>query len=359
MPNASTAAFRANNPNGPTRRNGSRLAPAMPRGDAHPLTSSFNPADEARGEELRFGPFRVFAYQRLLLDGDTPVRLGSRAFDILIALLRRPGALLSKDELIAQVWPDTTVEEANLRFHMTALRKALRDHDKNNALICNVPGRGYRFAAPVLRSEVPPAAVPHADAAPAASGLPTSHTRMFGRSDLIGKLTAQLPGHRFITLVGPGGIGKTRVAVATAEALDGSYAHGVRFVDLASVVEPSKVAHALAMALGIEARCEDPTPDLISCLGEKQMLIVFDNCEHVVDATACLIEKLCTAASAVHIGDQPRAAARHRRAGAAPSAAALPAGIRVAHGGASLDLSGRPALCRSDFSDRRRIRAQR
>jgi len=97
-----------------------------------------------------FGPFRLLPTQRLLLEGDRPIRLGSRALDILSALVERPGELVSKRELIERVWPDLVVVEANLTVHVAALRRALRDGRTGNRYVINIPGQGYCFVAPVI-----------------------------------------------------------------------------------------------------------------------------------------------------------------------------------------------------------------
>jgi DNA-binding winged helix-turn-helix (wHTH) protein len=98
---------------------------------------------------ISFGLFRVLPAQRLLLQGDKAVPLGSRALDILIALVERPGELLGKGELMTRVWPDTFVEPANLTVHVAALRRALGDGHDGNRFIVNIPGRGYQFVAAV------------------------------------------------------------------------------------------------------------------------------------------------------------------------------------------------------------------
>ena len=99
--------------------------------------------------EVSFGPFRLLAAQFLLLEGDKPVPLGSRALEILIALLKRPGQLISKEELMDLIWPNVFVEPANLTVHISALRRALRDGREGNRFIINIPGRGYRFVASI------------------------------------------------------------------------------------------------------------------------------------------------------------------------------------------------------------------
>jgi DNA-binding winged helix-turn-helix (wHTH) protein len=102
------------------------------------------------GDSIAVGPYRLHASQRFLLEGGKPLRLGSRALDILIALLQRPGEVLSKQELIARVWSGMTVQEANLKVHVAALRRTLRDGQAGNRYISTVSGRGYCFVAPVF-----------------------------------------------------------------------------------------------------------------------------------------------------------------------------------------------------------------
>jgi DNA-binding winged helix-turn-helix (wHTH) protein len=97
-----------------------------------------------------FGPFHLLPAQQLLLEGEVPVRLGSRALEILIALVERPGELVSKGELMARVWPDTVVVESNLKVHVAALRRTLGDGRAGNRYVATTPGRGYRFVAPVM-----------------------------------------------------------------------------------------------------------------------------------------------------------------------------------------------------------------
>jgi DNA-binding winged helix-turn-helix (wHTH) protein len=115
--------------------------------DTDPLKPS-KPAG-ATTSEISFGPFRLLPAQLLLLKGDEPVPLGSRALHILIALLERPGELVTRQELMARVWPNLFVEPANLTVHISALRRRLRDGRDGNRFIINISGRGYCFVAPV------------------------------------------------------------------------------------------------------------------------------------------------------------------------------------------------------------------
>src|SRR6202011_3687427 len=182
---------------------------------------------------ISFGPFRLLAARRLLLEGDKPVRLGSRAFDILTALVERAGELVSKEELIARASPAKLVEEANLKIQVSALRRALGDGQGDNRYVVNVVGRGYNFVAPI-RKEEPSRVSPSSTIAPAAPhNLPVATTRMIGREAIVTTLVTQLSRRRLVTMVGPGGIGKTTVSLAVAERMIGAYKHGVWLVDLA------------------------------------------------------------------------------------------------------------------------------
>src|ERR1700761_7767202 len=128
-----------------------------------------------------FGPYRLLVAQRLLLEGDKSVRLGSRAFDILTALVERAGEVVGKEELIARAWPQTVVEEANLKIQVSALRRALGDGQGGHRYVATVTGRGYNFVAPVRREAPSRAPLPQTNAAPAAHNLPLAMTRMIGR----------------------------------------------------------------------------------------------------------------------------------------------------------------------------------
>ena len=248
-----------------------------------------------------FGSFRVLLGQRLLLEGNKPLRLGSRALDILIALVERPGDLVSKEELIARVWPNTFVEPANLTVHIAALRRVLGDGRRGNRYIVNVPGRGYCFVAPVNMSEKLRPSSLELLAVEHAHNLPATNTRLIGRENVVAGLSARFSRDRFLTIVGPGGIGKTSVALAVAEELLANYKHGIWLIDLALVGNPVLVPTALASALGLEVRAENFLPRLIANLWDKQMLLVLDNCEHVIAAAAALAAEVLRGAPGVHV----------------------------------------------------------
>jgi len=239
---------------------------------------------------IGFGSFRLMAKQHLLLQGDKPLRLGSRALEILIVLVERAGELITKEELVARVWPNTIVEEHNLRVHIAALRKALGDGQAGNRYVATIPGRGYRFVAPISLLETPTVRPPAA--LESAHNLPALLTRLVGRTQIVETLVGQLQERRFITVVGPGGVGKTAVALAVAHELSACFSDGVQFVDFASVPDPLVVPSTLASVL---------EPDRLRPGKEKELLLVFDSCEHVIELAAALSEEILNRAPGVHI----------------------------------------------------------
>jgi predicted ATPase/DNA-binding winged helix-turn-helix (wHTH) protein len=240
-----------------------------------------------------FGPFQLLPIERVLLDAGRPLHLGSRATEILFALVERAGEVVEKRELIARVWPSTVVEEATLRVHVAALRKALGEGQAGTQYIQNISGRGYRFVAPVQTIEQ--GGVEASASAPVADShhrLPAPLARLTGRTELIQNLVERLPKRRFITLVGPGGIGKTTVALAVANKLAASFADGAQFIELAGVRDASLVASAVASALGVPVLAADPMPGILAALKDKNLLLVLDNCEQIIDAVAHVTEKM-------------------------------------------------------------------
>src|ERR1700730_1173096 len=216
----------------------------------------------------------------MLLEGEVPLRVGSRALDMLIALLERPGDLISKSDLMQRVWPNTHVEESNLKVNISALRRTIGDGSGGRRYIVSVPGRGYSFVAPASHegADLP---VPSGSPAKTRHNLPAHLTRLIGRSDVVARIAQQLTRHRLLTLIGPAGIGKTSVALAVAEEMMETFEHGAWLVDLAPVADGQFVPNVLAAALGLQSTDKDPLPGLIGAVQNKQMLIVLDNCEHL------------------------------------------------------------------------------
>ncbi|MFC7701647.1 ATP-binding protein [Bradyrhizobium sp. GCM10028915] len=248
---------------------------------------------------IAFGPFRLFAKTRLLEKDGAPVHLGGRALDILVFLAERAGEVVDKRELIRRVWADVNVDEGSLRFHITTLRKALGDPGEGSRYVVNVPGRGYCFTAALLRA----APSENRTSLPVASprSLPSPLAKMIGRDDAVQRISAELVLHRFVTIVGPGGIGKTSVALAVAHGELPAFDGQVCFVDFGALRETRLVAGTIAAALGLTVNSDDPVPGLLTFLRNRRMLMVFDSCEHILDDLAPLAERIVREAGELHI----------------------------------------------------------
>lgn len=249
---------------------------------------------------LHFGPYAFHLQQRLVLEGDQPLRLGGRALDILQVLVERAGSVVSKDELIARVWPRSVVEEINLRVHIAALRRVFRDGQGGrdgqgeHCYIATIPERGYSFVAPVRQAlEVTP--LPCDAFASPAHNLPARLTPITGRDAVVGSLVRQLPVRRCMTLVGPCGIGKTTVALRVAELLLQHYRDGVWRVDLALIDDPAQLVEHLTRTLPLGIGAD------VDALGRWHALLVLDNCEHLLEGCRTLVETLLTSAPRLSI----------------------------------------------------------
>lgn len=264
----------------------------------------------AATETRSFGPFTVTPHERLVTRDGVALPLGAKAFDTLIALMSRPNEVISKWDLMAQVWPGVTVEEANLRFHVAALRKALGDGKEGARYITTLSGRGYCFVAPISQAAISPARRPAPPMELPPVKLPNRLQRMVGRDDAIAAVSDKLVTSRFVTIVGPGGVGKTAVAVAIAHDLLGTFSDAAHFVDLAALSDPDLVITSILLMLGLPAEADDPLPSLLAHLRDKRMLLILDNCEHVIAAAAPLAADIFDAAPHVHILATSREALR-------------------------------------------------
>ncbi|WP_306392821.1 ATP-binding protein [Telluria beijingensis] len=248
-------------------------------------------------EVLAFGPFRLCRHARQLRRGPVVVPLGGRAIDLLGALAARPGEVLSHAELERAVWPGSLVEDSCLRVHVRALRQALQDDAGAARYIANVPGRGYSFVAPViaLPEDPPPAPAP----ASVPRALPAADWPLLGRDADLGLLHAGP--RRLLTIVGPGGIGKTALALALARRRQADYSDGACFIDFAPCAHGGLVEGALAAGLGILAPREGLAQAVAGRLARRSMLVVADTCEHVSEAAARQLEELLRAADGVDV----------------------------------------------------------
>ena len=247
--------------------------------------------DRSEDSAISFGPFRLFPKSRLLEKEGAPLHVGGRALDILIYLAERPGEVVGKRELVKRIWADVNVDEGSLRFHVAALRKALGDTGKSARYVVNVPGRGYCFVASLAQPAAPAAQQPTVDILPPRS-LPAPLSKMVGREEIVDKISNGLSLHRFMTIVGPGGIGKTAVAVTVGHRRSQDFGGRVFFVDFGPLRDASHIATTIASALGLTINAEDPTPALLTFLNTGPALLIFDSCEHVLDDLAPLVERI-------------------------------------------------------------------
>lgn len=239
---------------------------------------------------IDFGPFRLHKTRRNLSHGSSIVRLGGRATDVLLALAERRGELVSKQDLLAAGWPDTVVEEANLKVTIRQLRDALRRHEPSHQFIHTVVGRGYWLSTQGLESSQAP---------------PSSHKLdrpeefdIIGRDDEVTRLGRLLRSDRLVTVVGAGGVGKTTLTRAVVGRLE--FAVPVTFVDLSHVSRPEFVAASLAAALGVRSG-QDRLEAICSILADERRLLVLDSCEHVADAVSLICERLLARTAHVQI----------------------------------------------------------
>lgn len=240
--------------------------------------------------KLRFGPFELSIGERVLRRDGQALSLGDRALDILVYLADRPGEVIAKQELIDRVWSGVTVEEGSLRVHVAAIRKALSDGQFGSRYIANIKGRGYSFVGTVAPlgagTESRTAKFQHQ------RRLPVRPVMLIGRETVVSEVSDKLRNERFVTLLGPGGIGKTTVALAVGRAVAEEFGGEVYLADLESLTDPQHVAGAVATSLGLALKSKEPGLELIDLIRSRKLLIILDSCEHVIEAIALLAEQL-------------------------------------------------------------------
>ncbi|WP_115718324.1 ATP-binding protein [Gallaecimonas mangrovi] len=233
-------------------------------------------------EALRFGPFVLYPQQRLLLENGRQVDLGGKAMDLLLVFLEHPGQTLSKTQLMAKVWPTTIVDEISVRVHMVALRKALGESRRKEHYILTLPQQGYRFVAEVALLQQAAA-----EEAKTPANLPALLNATLGRETETAAAVRLLSSRRMLTLIGPGGIGKSTVAIRASERVSDHFADGIHFLDVSQLPEQIDLAMALTHSLALD------TPHQLPRFFEPlQMLLVLDNCEPLVEQCAHLVERL-------------------------------------------------------------------
>jgi predicted ATPase/DNA-binding winged helix-turn-helix (wHTH) protein len=239
--------------------------------------------------------------RRVLIEG-VPAKIGARAYDILLALIERRERVVSKNELFDLVWPNAIVEEGNLQVHIFALRKLIGAH-----AIATVPGRGYQFVGAIEhQTDSEPSFLPRARPVGASwaqlTNLQPNATPLYGRDVDTSSLRALITQHRLVSIVGPGGVGKTRLAQLVAYERCGVDRDGVWLAELAPIESAdlvvSTVARALSHTVGFG---ESAAASLVDTIRDQQLLLVLDNCEHLSSIVAELCRTILTGARGVRV----------------------------------------------------------
>jgi len=256
-----------------------------------------------------FRRFRVLPHRGEMIADGKPIKLGGRAFDILMALIETCGEVVTKDALMRRVWPGRVVEENNLQSHIAALRAALGpDRD----LIRTVSGQGYQFTGEIRtlpdggdeRASLGPDKAESEALAP--TNVPEPVSELIGRDDELAEVVSLMGAHRLVTLTGAGGIGKTRLAVAVARELRPNFADGVWLAQFSSLADPKLVPATVAAAVGLGLGGEASVQSVAQALAGRRLLLVLDTCEHVIEIAASMAE------AALGVGSELRILATSR-----------------------------------------------
>ena len=234
--------------------------------------------------------------RRELRSRGIPVPLGGRAFEVVTVLVQSASELVTKDDLMERVWPGAVVGEGTIHVHISAVRKAL---GPDRGLLKTASGRGYRLLGswtPLQREGTAPVYSPRTSKAPPANNFPPLITRLVGRAAAAQFVRDLVSAYRVVTLTGPGGIGKTSLAIKAVRYLLPDFEDGGWLVELASLSDPGLVPSTVASTVGLKLAGEMSAESVARAVGGRHLLLVLDNCEHVIDTVANLAEtftRLC------------------------------------------------------------------
>ncbi|HEY1610189.1 MAG TPA: winged helix-turn-helix domain-containing protein [Paraburkholderia sp.] len=269
-----------------THHGGAESAPAVAIAGLR-LPRVDEPASHA--DAFSFGYTRVVRGRRHLSYNGAKVDLGDRAFDLLLALIDARGSILSKDQLMERVWPGRIVEENTLEGQISILRRALGD---NRSAIRTVAGRGYQFIGELSEARAATPTFPTASASSRLGvGLPASISRLIGREAALRDVRDLACSHRLVTLVGTGGVGKTRLAIEAARLLAPHFSEGVYLAELAATASPDYLPTTVALALGLPpGEATSSLERLAPHVHDRSILLLLDNCEHLIESAAHFAE---------------------------------------------------------------------
>ena len=263
---------------------------------------------EAGTTIIQFGHCQLFTNRRELFVDGVLVPLGSRAFDVLQMLVDAGGDLVTKDEILSGIWPGIVVEENTLQVQITRVRRAL---GRDRGFLKTISGRGYRFVAEATsadeESESTAKAATTTETEAFAHGrekrtnLPAPTSPLLDRQTELSEVLHLVAAHRLVTLTGTGGIGKTRLALEAARHLQSKFPDGAWLVEFGPLTDPDLVWVTVATALRLTLPAGASPDDVAHSLGTKHLLIVLDNCEHVIEAAASAAERLVRGTPAVRV----------------------------------------------------------
>jgi len=249
------------------------------------------------GERMRFGPFCLSPSERLLTRNGEPVEIGGRSFDLLVVLTEQPGRVLSKRELLKRVWSDVVVEDGSLRFHMAGLRKLLGDGVDGARYIATQVGVGYAFVAPIERQDLAGVALAkpaeeRARTVATSINIPARLPHLIGRERDVAFLMEHVVDTPLFSIVGPAGVGKTSLAIEIGHGLTAAFEDQVAFVDFSMLEDMVVVPSMIAGAMGIAVQSDDPLAVVLGHLRDRPFLLLLDNCEHVIEEVASVVERI-------------------------------------------------------------------
>jgi len=263
-----------------------------------------------------FPPFRLDTVNQCLWRGggaaEERILLAPKAFDVLRYLVEHPGRLVTHDELFEALWPKTYVQPEVLKSHIAAIRAVLGDDARKPRFIETMSRRGYRFIAPVTeggsashataRENSATVTTPAGPAPSRTTNLPETVSELIGRDADLRQIRALVSEQRLVSLVGAGGIGKTRLALKVGKDLLPDFADGIFVAELGPLSSADLVPAAVASALGLSHVATTRSPEAVArAVGSKTLLLVIDNCEHLIEAAARMAEALLRASPGVSL----------------------------------------------------------
>ena len=253
------------------------------------------------GDVIRFTDCELNLERIVLRRGGEEIRIEPQVFDVLAYLVEHRGALVRKEELLDAVWGDRFVSESALTTRIKAVRQAVGDDGSQQSIIRTVHGKGYEFVA-VVEEDGDDRAVAALPPSATGTSVVVRLQPLIGRETLLDRLGGMIGDHRLVTLVGPGGVGKTSLAMELARTVGSRFENGVHVVELVSVVDKDATTAALATAIDVNLRKSNSIDDaIVDLLRPRHSLLVLDNCEHLIEPVAELVARILREAPTVSI----------------------------------------------------------